>query len=101
MLPSRNGQTRPLVVDSLQLISIYSIYSLILSPRSDHRDAETIVISSYKSVGGRDGVGKLANVTSNLSCLSILFQFRHQCFHGQIIQPLTHILMYIFFILPY
>ena len=47
MLPSRNGQTRPLVVDSLQLISIYSIYSLILSPRSDQRDAETIVISSY------------------------------------------------------
>ena len=31
MLPSRNGQTRPLVVDSLQLISIYSIiHSLIL-----------------------------------------------------------------------
>ena len=47
MLPSHNGQTRPLVVDSLQLISIYSIYSLILSPRSDQRDAETIVISSY------------------------------------------------------
>jgi hypothetical protein len=40
VLPSRNGQTRPLVVDSLQLISIHyiiqfiSIYSLIL-PRSD------------------------------------------------------------------
>ena len=30
----------------IQFISIYSIYSLIL-PRSDQRDAETIVISSY------------------------------------------------------
>ena len=41
VLPSRNGQTCPLIVDSLQLISIYftiqfisiySIYSLILPP---------------------------------------------------------------------
>ena len=64
VLPSRNGQTRPLVIDSLRLISIYftiqfmsiySVYSLIL-PRSDSagcRDNRHLLVLS---VGGRDGV---------------------------------------------
>ena len=91
----------------LQLLIVYnsspSIPSILLFCPRDRISGMQRRSSSPRtiSVGGRDGVGKLANVTSNLSCLSILFQFRHQCFHGQIIQPLTHILMHIFFILPY
>jgi len=56
VLPSRNGQTRPLVVDSLQLISIYDIYSIHFylfylfsySPPIGFSGMQrTIVISSY------------------------------------------------------
>ena len=80
MLPSRNGQTRPLVVDSLQLISIYSIYSLILSPRSDQRDAETIVISSY-NISRRQRRCSLVSKYSQQSQLLINFvSIRHHCF---------------------
>ena len=55
VLPSRNGQTRPLVIDSLRLISSISPFNsclsilsiLLFSPDRIQRDAETIVISSY------------------------------------------------------
>ena len=106
MLPSHNGQTRPLVVDSLRLISIhfiiqfmsiYSIYSLILPPIGFSGMQRRSSSPRTISVGGRDGVVLLANSTSNLSCLSILYQLLMLGmirFPSQIIQPCeSHISM--------
>ena len=65
VLPSRNGQTRPLVVDSLQLISIYDIYSIHFylfylfsySPPIGFSGIQRRLSSPRTiSVGGRDGV---------------------------------------------
>ena len=65
VLPSHNGQTRPLVVDCLRLISIhftiqfmsiYSIYSLILPPIGFSGMQRRSSSPRTISVGGRDGV---------------------------------------------
>jgi hypothetical protein len=81
VLPSCYGQTRPLVVDSLRLIFISPFNSclcilsiLLFSPRLDSAGCRDDCHLLVLSVGGRDGVVLLANSTSNLSCLSILYQ---------------------------
>ena len=90
----------------LQLLIVYnsspSIPSILLFSPRDWISGMQRQSSSPRtiSVGGRDSVVQLANVTSNLSCLSILFQCRHHCFMAKVFSCETHISLHIFFILP-